>query len=350
MPASGGAELSIYSTLKLLTAYGYRVIVITSINETEYDFDDNADSSFIIIRIATVTELDQTVDDVVSRFPDVFVCMTQNLWSDHAILAAKRHGIPTLYILRSPFGNLDISPGGPYACTHVLANSPATKEYLERHYGLRDVKVIPPVVNYKDYVVTDNTREFITMINPIEIKGGCIFKEIALRLADRKFLAVLGWGHLKRNGQWHTGRLKELAESYRAELYIPNEVDFTDIPNVLIQPTVSDMRVVYGRTRLLLIPSISSESSPRVGYEAMINGIPVIGSAVGGIGFVLGRGGVTIEDYRNIDAWVHTIQQFDDPDYYASFAQSARERAKEEDSAANIKPLLEILAGIQGQT
>lgn len=343
MPSSGGAELSMYTILRHLSTIGYSVIVVTGTTDESIPFDDNGDKAITVHRIANVTFLDQVLDEILNNTPNIYAVLTQNLWCDRAILFAKRYNLPVIYFHRSPFGELDISPQGSYSCQYIIANSRATKEFLERKWGLKDIPVILPTIDFRNYVVRSNSYRFITMINPIVIKGGEIFKEIAKQMPDREFLAVTGWHHLRSGQTWNINKLKDLAAGFNADLLIPEEVNLDDLPNVIIHPTVGNMRLIYSQTRLLLIPSIIPEASPRVAYEAMINGIPVIGSDIGGIGEVVGLGGEILEDFRNIDAWLAAINRFDNNEYFELKSMQAREKVKHFDYIEQVQPLLEIL-------
>jgi len=64
---------------------------------------------------------------------------------------------------------------------------------------------------------------------------------------------------------------------------------------------VSDMRQFYEDIDLLLVPSLVSESFPRVIMEAAVNSIPIIASDVGGIPEALGNNGILIKCDKNGD-------------------------------------------------
>ncbi len=62
--------------------------------------------------------------------------------------------------------------------------------------------------------------------------------------------------------------------------------------NIQIMPNTTDPRRFWRLTKLLLMPSLWWESQGLVAVEAMINGIPVVGSDRGPIRETLGDGGV----------------------------------------------------------
>src|SRR5213078_1198747 len=54
-------------------------------------------------------------------------------------------------------------------------------------------------------------------------------------------------------------------------------------PNVHVLHPVDDINLLLARTRVLLVPSLWAEARSRIILEAMLRGVPVIASNVGGI-------------------------------------------------------------------
>lgn len=128
------------------------------------------------------------------------------------------------------------------------------------------------------------------MINPTENKGGNILLEIVKNMPDENFLIVKGW--------------KEL------------DSKFTRFKNVKIIDRQYDMRNVYSQTKILLVPSQWEESFARVVLEAMVSGIPVVASKVGGLIESVGDAGVLIDDFVNPKTWILEIRKFLKNDRY----------------------------------
>lgn len=348
MPASGGAELSILTILRHLVKRGHSITVVTGPNDPVSPYDDTRDPGIEVVRLANATMLDHALEALHGSTPFVAL-ITQSSWCDRAMLFARVHNVPSLYFLRSVFGELDVSRAGAYSPTFVFANSPAVKDYLGTKWKRDDVRIVPPVIDAAAYHVSSNSMQFITMVNPVVVKGGLIFKLIAQRMPDRAFLAVEGWGHLKKSGQWDPSAVHDLAAGFGVPPFTPEEVNFNDARNVRVEPTVDDMKLVYSRTRLLLVPSLVPEGGPRVAIEAMISGIPVLGSPLGSTPTTIGEGGEIVSDYENQEAWVTAIRRYDDGNYYRSRSQRARTRAALEDHSASIQPLIRVLDELRGR-
>jgi hypothetical protein len=146
----------------------------------------------------------------------------------------------------------------------------------------------------------------ITLINCNEAKGGKVLAALARRMPDQQFLAVRG--------------------AY-GEQVLP-----ADLPNVEVVDHVegSDMRErVYGRTRVLLMPS-SYESWGRVGVEALASGIPVVAHPTPGLCESLGEAGIFV-DRSDIDGYEAVLRKLLQPAEYRLASKRARARSAELD-------------------
>ncbi|MDY7094050.1 MAG: amino acid adenylation domain-containing protein [Acidobacteriota bacterium] len=101
---------------------------------------------------------------------------------------------------------------------------------------------------------------FVTMINPCAVKGISIFLPLAESLPEVSFAAVPTWG--------------TTAEDRRR---------MEALPNVTVLDPVDDIDEIFARTRVLLMPSLWHEAYGRSTVEALLRGLPVLASDVGGL-------------------------------------------------------------------
>ena len=103
-------------------------------------------------------------------------------------------------------------------------------------------------------------RGYVTLVNPCRFKGITIFLELARAFPEVEFAAVPTWG---------------TSGDDRAAL--------AELPNVrLLQPT-GDLDALFAQIRVLLMPSVWPEAFGLVVVDAMLRGVPVLASDVGGL-------------------------------------------------------------------
>ena len=100
---------------------------------------------------------------------------------------------------------------------------------------------------------------FITIVNPCAYKGIAIFEELAKGFPEAAFAAVPTWGTTRAD----LDRLRALA-------------------NVTILTPSDDIDAIFAATKILLVPSLWAEAKANMITEAMLRGIPVLASDVGG--------------------------------------------------------------------
>lgn len=182
-------------------------------------------------------------------------------------------------------------------------------------------------------------REFITLINLDENKGGKILRRLAAAMPDKKFLAVKG--------------------SYSE----PAEIgQVTDLPaNCTIQANDPDILSVYRKTRLLIMPS-RYESWGRTATEAMCNGIPVICTPTPGLKENCGEAAIYIPergpidrdpktgkvnsddgDSYDIQPLVKAIKSLDNKKTYVKRSQQCRDRSRDLDPQRKMAELEDFI-------
>jgi len=101
---------------------------------------------------------------------------------------------------------------------------------------------------------------FVVMVNPCAVKGISIFLALAERAPHLQFGAVPTWGT-------SAGDLAALRR----------------LRNVTVIPPVDCLDDLFSQTRVALVPSLWAEARSRVVVEAMLRGVPVMASDVGGL-------------------------------------------------------------------
>jgi len=237
------------------------------------------------------------VEKTIAEFkPDVVFAQLNE--AREILALAKRYGCRTaLYVLdvehETNFLALESEPD------LIFAVSEFTRSELHRRFG-KESHVLYPLVDF-DLYRTRRTTEFVTMINPVQVKGVEIALELAERLPRQEFLFVEGWG-------------TDPAVVRRIER----------LPNATYMRKQMDMRAVYGRTRVLIVPSQWEEAFGRVVLEAQASGIPVIASRTGGLPEAVGDGGILIDEYRNPVRWLSALQGLlDDRSSYRILSKKA---------------------------
>ena len=253
--------------------------------------------------------------------PDVVITYG-GFWMTRPMMQlAKRAGARTVFYLcnyaytdRTFFDEIDV--------TVVLSRFHA--QWCREHIGIDGVPVYPLMPPERYSCQRDPDQRYVTFVNPQPHKGVYVFARIAEVMKQRRpdipFLVVEG----RASVHWlaKTGADLSAANLFRME-------------------NTPDPRDYLKATHLLLVPSVWQESFGRVAAEAMMNGIPVIGSNRGSLPEVIGNEELLMEipqwltpesrqlpTREEIDGWVKTIERlWNDASYYHSVAGDLREKA-----------------------
>jgi glycosyltransferase involved in cell wall biosynthesis len=120
-------------------------------------------------------------------------------------------------------------------------------------------------------------------------------------------------------------------------------------PNVSLWPTTSDMRKVYERTWMLLVPS-ELETFGRVVVEAQASGIPVATSSAGALPWVVGEGGRVFSGSQTAADWAEWIKTlWNDRASYVLLSEKATKNSQrpEFDADRVISSFDEVLSVVQ---
>ena len=196
------------------------------------------------------------------------------------------------------------APIGVFACSRFIA------ERTRKRFDT-DAVFLPNIFLRQDYAVAPNGR-MITLVNPVPAKGVGLVFDLAARHRDLTFLFVEGWALPPRQRALLRARAAAAG-------------------NILWHPRVEDMRNVFARTRILLVPSRWKEAWGRVVSEAQISGIPVLASDHGGLPESVGDGGVLLPP-DDVDAWSACLKKLttDKPAWSDLSARAAAHARREE--------------------
>jgi glycosyltransferase involved in cell wall biosynthesis len=196
--------------------------------------------------------------------------------------------------------------GGDFASlgrVPCVANSRFTAEKYRQAFEV-DPLVIHPMIDGNKYR-TDTTRENVTFINPHPLKGLDLALSLAEKCPDIPFSFIETW---------------PLSADQRSDLL--NRISAR--PNVRLNPSVTDMKKIYGATKILLAPSRWEEAYGRVASEAQFSGIPVIASNRGGLPEAVGDGGVLLDPDGPIEGWIEALQNlWNNHEYYNEVSNKA---------------------------
>ncbi len=143
----------------------------------------------------------------------------------------------------------------------IIVVSEFLRDYFKRWAGIESTIVpISPNGPGPFHNLGNFDTGFVMMVNPCLYKGLPIFMEIARTMPDVSFAAVPTWGTTRDD----LDRLKRL-------------------PNITLINASDEFTEILHVTKVLLCPSLWAEAKGMVILEAMLHGIPVIASAVGGI-------------------------------------------------------------------
>lgn len=292
-----GAWLATHQLLAHLAARGHTVTVTTTLGQPgAYDLD-----GVHVVPHARARALMPLHDAVLCHLGGELRIGEQT----------RRHGLP-LVVSAHGQDRFNLYRLQRLAPDHLIVNSRA----LQASIGWDGpTTVLHPTVRPERFAGPRGRN--VTLVNVTERKGSGTFYALAQRYPQRAFLGVRG-GY--------------------------GQPDERDLPNVELLGTQGDMRAVYARTRVLLMPS-ESETYGMAALEAMASGIPVIAHPTPGLVESLDGAGLLV-DRDDVDAWAAALDALDDPAVYASWSRAALGRVARltpDDDLDRVADLLEDL-------
>jgi surfactin synthase thioesterase subunit/glycosyltransferase involved in cell wall biosynthesis len=287
-PAHGGGDKSNRLLIEALAARGHECRVVARIpvfgqrEQAKYAGDlrargqafECADGAVrftrngVDARVVTQGNLRSFFEEQFEEFrPDVTLCSTDD--PAQVLLEVALRG-RVVYLVRAtlavPFGPDCAFPSEAKTerlrrVDRVVGVSQYVADYCRKYGGMDAIHVPISLMEreeWRDVGRFDN--EFVTITNPCSVKGIDIFLALADALPDVSFAAVPTWGTNERD-----------RKALRAR------------SNVAVLDPVDNIDDLLRRTRVLLVPSLWAEARSRIVVEAMLRGVPVMASNVGGI-------------------------------------------------------------------
>jgi glycosyltransferase involved in cell wall biosynthesis len=300
----GGDGVSLHTLLTWLHRCGHRIRCLGIINPHQREVSQEEIMHTLALYKATVTTttqerfaylLDQHYsvlllrsdlflptlrEELIRHQPDIV--LTQLEASHMVIPLASAVGLPVIHFVHDTHPLNSRALAYSVQISKVLFNSSFTAT------AYRDVlqcpfEILYPPIEHARYYAEERFPVTLTMINPVAHKGASLVATLIRSLREYPFLLVPGWQ--------------------------PIEVETEGMSNVTVlsRQTPATMRQIYAQTKILLVPSQYEETFGRVAVEALINGIPVIASNVGGLPEAVGPGGIVIAAYAHLPSWRQAI-------------------------------------------
>lgn len=302
-PLRAGAENMVHAMLRYLVERGHTVDVVITPNGRVPEHDYEIDGVHVYGPGHDLPTLLDAADVAVTHLDATNTTFLEASRAGTPVIVVEHNDhIQSMRLLRQNGGPRGIVFNSEWmrGAYHTVA---IAKESLR---GVHEAVVRPPV--FSQGYVAEGPHDKVTMVNLFKNKGALVFWALAAAMPDVQFLAIRG--------------------GYGAQV-IPDVIP----ENVELIGGTDDMREVYARTAILLMPSYY-ESWGRVAVEAAASGIPTIAAPTVGLTEALGVAGVFrgLEDPRG---WVSAIRELlTNPDAMALAQQQARRRSAELDQTS----------------
>lgn len=348
----GGDGISIHNLLSGLIERGFKCMALgcfdlpnRNISQTilpKYLDDKNVIPNYLLLPDQTIiynnsypcvlvsyNNFHVKLKEILNQYSSIKIVLTQLEMSSYVIKVANSLNISVvLFVIDNTKPNIE-TMSHLIGQNFVIFNSEFVKNDLKKYLptDFFNYRVISPLINFNAVRVQKTTvidRRYITIINPKKDKGGEIALDIIKRLKHKEFLIVEPFDSLKYQGY-----------------------NFEVLPNVIMIKRELDMRKVYAKTQVLLVPSKWDECFGMVAVEAQINGIPVIVSNRGALPKVIGAGGIVINPPDDIDQWILNIEKIvTDNKQYHCLSHQALTNAQRFDYNQVVEQYMDVLVNL----
>jgi surfactin synthase thioesterase subunit len=262
--------------LEALAARGHTCLVVTRSGRGVQTEEDASTLRFVLGGVGVVAATGPQnfraffVAQAHEFRPDVIITSTDDPAQVLLGAALEIEHARTIFLARATIA-LPFGPDAAFASeekTSVLRNvdgivgvSEYVTSYIRKHSQTDAVHVPIALAEPGPYPRLGRfDNEFVTLANPCAVKGISILVGLARARPDIAFAGVPTWGTTA----------EDLA-LMQAE------------PNITILPKVDRIEDLLRRTRVLLMPSLWAEARSRMVVEAMLAGVPVMASNLGGL-------------------------------------------------------------------
>jgi glycosyltransferase involved in cell wall biosynthesis len=301
--STGGLQTTIDALAKALQARGHEVLVLANILRN---------SSALILhepsreRFAVLPDFDglsypvARADDAVEALPGLLAGWRPDIVSTALggeqqaamVILCLRAKVPVMMTVHN-VESRDVATMFPDTpLLGRLANSDFTARRMASLFGL-DLPVLPPLIDPATCVLPPHEHgqgQSILLVNPSVSKGVDMFFRLAAARPDLHFLTIESWAV---NHDWRAVLHNRAAE----------------LGNVEVLGPTHDMRPVYRRARILLMPGIYEETWGKTATEAQLNAIPVIASARGALPETVGPGGLLVPIDQGVEPWLSALNK-----------------------------------------
>ena len=174
----------------------------------------------------------------------------------------------------------------------------------------KKINVIETISLKDDYYVEDRKNYYVTLLNCHYNKGGFLIKYLLEKTnINIPFLFI----YTEYDDKINLSEIKELIKIRNNSNNI--NVLYTEKQNV------KDM---YQKSKIILIPSLCDETFCRVAYEAQMNNIPVISTKSGNLKYLLKNYAIFLDNNSNYESWKNEIEKL----YNFKIIQNQNEKLK----------------------
>ena len=212
------------------------------------------------------------------HFWNGIIKLDSNLFNKNIIENIKSHKVDRQYIELSDQGVIQ------YVASKYIQD---VQKSLKTSYIADIIHPCSEEKHYKCQRYRAQDRKYVTMINICEGKGGDIFLKIIEKLDKIPFLAIQTEPTSEKLDQ----KIKKILYSRKHCVY---------------QHYTEDIKSIYSKTKILLLPNHVNETFCRVAYETGKNGIPILTTGKRFISDILMRAGVYISE-DDISQWISKI-------------------------------------------